>query len=889
MAIRYGINYHFGYSSAINIAKVAIAQPRNLKDARYDLIFDADATFVSQMRDMMTRVVNMGGRNQMSVQTAFQWDDGAGLTLAQIQATAYNQAIGIIPTYYDLCNDFELFNEMSLRGGVQTDVPPGTGQSSSAWSTSAAVARAIAAAKGVNNAIHDLAASTGRPLRSILGFVNRDYGFLTYAISQGVNFDVVGWHHYPSDLDWDLETNTWFGTGGIFQQMNTLFPGKPITINEWNTGMEYRSNYENVEGATVTEQGWDYLTRACKQARDTVKCNIESIIWYEWSDQIWRYPDSDSRLGLFFNPGGASNATWGTAKTSLQIATAFAGGALTSTERTALTSRSLLTGAEIDAMASTRSAALSVKEGTGDTASVSVGVKVTGALAVQEATGDTFLSVPPDIVIPVSDPFFRAWLLDPDAIRCTLVEATVRSGGVETTRYMSNLGYVTSGTDAPSNTEYQSCIIDGCETDEEMTIDGTTSLTVGSIVVSNMNGERESWLQDIWKNRPVKMYAGDVRWPRSDFRLVFSGIAKDIAPAGVDALSLELRDKIQQLNTAITDDKIGGTGVNAQRLVPVCLGECHNVEPVLEDAPTQRYRVHASQMERYIETRDNGVVQPGVTGNLPAGTFTLNQAVVGQLTQSVQGDAPNGVYQNTCAKIVQRLATGYGANPFTASDIDAANMAAFDAANPQAMGAYYRDRANVYEECSAFADSLGAKVVMSATGLLRLIRIAIPAAGTPTVVTRTNFVMGSFEPVERIDVRASVKLGYNPCWLVQDNLQSGIPPEHKALYAQPWLTVTATDSVVAGIYKLTDEPIQENTYLLSKATASGEASRRLALWKVQRTIYKYIGFSELMLEELGGAQLITHNRFNMDAGVNAQIIGIRKSWLTYKATIKVLV
>lgn len=488
----------------------------------------------------------------------------------------------------------------------------------------------------------------------------------------------------------------------------------------------------------------------------------------------------------------------------------------------------------------------------------------------------------------MTDQEFQAWLESDNAYRCTLVEAVAQVAGVETTRYMSTTGYTTSASDTPPNTNYDSVIVGGCTVDKSLGIDGYGSLTVGDIEIANVNGELSSWLDDVWSNRVVNIYAGDMRWPRADFRLVFSGIIKDISSRQRNTLNLEIRDKMQRLNTAVSETLLGGTTSNSERYVPVMLGENHNVEPLQVDPATLKYKFHKFASERLIEIRDEGVPVLTFNTNLADSTFTLNVQPAGRITISAQGDVSGG-YMNTVSLIVQRLATMSPTDPFVTADLDTANLAAFDAANPQPVGVYINDRENVIAVAQQVAASVGAQMIMSALNKLQLIKVELPAPGVVTNVSPWNMVDKTIELVEKLPPRAGVTLGYCKNWSVQKDLQTGIPVEHADLFAQEWLTVSSSDSVAAAKYKITDKIVQENTYLLRKSDALAEATRRRLLWGVPRFIYQYVGFAEMMLQEVGGAQFVTHPLYNLSAGKNVQIVGIEKDWFHYRATIRVLV
>lgn len=529
----------------------------------------------------------------------------------------------------------------------------------------------------------------------------------------------------------------------------------------------------------------------------------------------------------------------------------------------------------------------------------------------------------------LSDSAFIAWLKSPERAACVLVEAVANVGGVETTFYLSNSGYTTRAADTPANQHYSGVINGGAAITEKLALNGQPSMAFGDIEIDNTDGSLDAWLGYVWHNRQTRMYVGDMRWDgigsaytRADFRLVFDGIADDLTSTRRDTLNLSVRDKLQRLNSAVTATTLGGATSNADKLLPLTFGEVCNVSPLLVDPATLKYQVHQSAIERIIEVRDNGVPVSS-TNTLSAGTFVLTATPAGTVTVSVQGDKPGGVYSNTISKIVQRLATGYGANPFVSGDLDATNLAAFDSANPQPVGIWLDARENVLNLCQQLADSVGAQAVTNALGLLQLIQIALPAPGgvTPTAVSAIDMVEKTLEVASRPPVQGAQQLGYCKNWTVEANLQTGIPPAHKALFAQEWLTSTKSDATTIALYKLSgqpkpqkqhkpkgkassgsatnaaansngpliDPPTQADTYLLVKADADAEATRRLTLWKSQRTVYKYQGMPELMLEALGGYQTITHSRFGMSGGVTGQIMTVERDWINATVSFEVLV
>ena len=491
----------------------------------------------------------------------------------------------------------------------------------------------------------------------------------------------------------------------------------------------------------------------------------------------------------------------------------------------------------------------------------------------------------------MTDAAFLAWLQSADCIRCALVEVVARIGGVETTLYLSNRNYVTASGDTPASTAYTACITGGVSFSETLSLDGTPSISYGDIEIDNRGGVRDAWLGYVWANRQVRVYMGDPRWVRADFRLIFDGVVGDLLARDAEVLNLSLLDKLQRLNNPVTEVVLGGSTDNKDRLLPLAFGECHNVSPLLTVPSTLTFQYHNGAAERLIEVRDNGSPIATYTSNLAAGSFTLTAAPVGQITADVQGAKPSGTYSANISTLVQHIVQTYGpaSTRFSGGDLDASNLSAFASACPQPVGLNLSDRANVLQVCQDLAASVGAQVVVTTLGKLRLVRLALPASGTPTAVTAQDFDEHSLSVTDRPPVRATAKLGWGRNWSPQTSgLATGLPASSTAALGQDLLSVTSSDATVTGVYKLGAQPEQVDTLLVVESDATTEAARRRDLWKTPRQVYTARYRAHLLLTELGDAITITHARFGLSGGVTGLVTHVARDWLAGRVTIGVL-
>lgn len=489
----------------------------------------------------------------------------------------------------------------------------------------------------------------------------------------------------------------------------------------------------------------------------------------------------------------------------------------------------------------------------------------------------------------MTDEEFAAWLESDRAKRVLLAELGVNTGGSETTRYLANHAYTSASTDTPANQYYDSLLAGGISLQETLGLSsGAASMSQGDIRLNNADGGIDSWLSDAWSNRTIVIYLGDRGWPKADFRVVYSGTIASVEGSGQDYLLVRMNDKMQRLETAVTETKLGGSTPNADALIPLCFGECHNVTPLLTNAGTLEYAVHNGPIESIIEVRDNGV-PVAYTPNLATGRFTLAASPVGTITASVQGDKPSA-YVNDVGSLVQRLVKDFGRSDvrFTNADLDTANLSAFVTANPQPVGLYLDGSITVREACNMLAASVGARTVMTRAGLLRLVKIALPPASTAYTITESDTVERSLHMAPRPRVSAACKLGYCRNWTVQRDIQTGILPEHKELFAQEWLTVTSSDSTAATLHKLPLDVEQEDTLLLVTADATAEANRRLALRSAARSVLSFTTGPKLIQCDLGSGLTLTSSRYGLSAGVAVQVVSLDIDWMHGSMHVEVL-
>jgi len=514
----------------------------------------------------------------------------------------------------------------------------------------------------------------------------------------------------------------------------------------------------------------------------------------------------------------------------------------------------------------------------------------------------------------------QTWLENPAAVRHIFAEVNVYDvvAASEIVLYLSSCGYVTSSADV----SFSPILTGSFSYSENMSLEGGVSFSVGDLEMYNFNGVYDNWLDPtkyIWVNRAISIYYGDplvscadIATVKSTFILMYTGIIADIDSREANTLNIRFRDNMDKINSPVTETKLGtyGTWANLQNnqddIVPLVFGEVHNMEPMLIDPSTLEYYFNQGNSESVIEIRDNGVpiytrgvLTGGATINHTTGKFILTHPLAGQITASIQGvkDSVNlttgalvsGTYVNNIANLVALITTQYGKSytRLTTSELDLTNLAAF-ASNTAGVGVIINSKENVIDICSRLVDSVGGQLYFNRLGKLQILRLG-DVTVDPSVTITEKDMLSELTIVERTEVSAATKIGYCKNWTVQEGLLTGIPEQHKDMFATEWFSKTSVDGTVKSRYKLHEDPDAKETLLLTHSDATAEATRLNNFFKVPRSVYSFKGTSALLSLKLGQQVQIAHHRFNLyNSGVGTlmQIVGLTPNWTSSTIDVK---
>lgn len=525
--------------------------------------------------------------------------------------------------------------------------------------------------------------------------------------------------------------------------------------------------------------------------------------------------------------------------------------------------------------------------------------------------------------------YSQSWLDSDTALPIILCEVDIKycaagNGGVYTdlSLYFSNTKYAT----LDGNIFFEAIINNKISYTESLPYEGQPSISFGDVELLNTDGMVDNYLNAntfIWTNGRIRIYYGDATWDktsianiRSDFLTIYDGVIDDLVPKSRHSLAIKFRDKLERLNTAVTDTKIGAYGVwsgvqpNADKLKPIVLGEPFNITPILINPATLEYLVSQGPIERIVEIRDNGVpvynskIPGGADVDLSTGSFKLKTPSSGAVTATVQGLTTNinlttgavtQSYKNTVVNAIVTLLTQYGlsGSRLTSSELNLPNLLAIDASDPRPIGLFLTDRVNILNVCNELASSIGGRIFVGRYGTASILRFGVARPDISSRnITMSDMISGSLFMSRYVDLKPAFSIGYSKNWTLQPSLTTSLPEDHKLLMSDEWLKATVSDTVIASLRKLEVETTQKDTLLIDASSATAEATRLLNYFKVQRKVIRFTGIRSLLSLVLGQQVVVFHDRFNLNnsgSGTIGQVISLTPKWSEQQVDVEVLI
>ncbi|MBN9529674.1 MAG: hypothetical protein J0H82_25940 [Alphaproteobacteria bacterium] len=326
-------------------------------------------------------------------------------------------------------------------------------------------------------------------------------------------------------------------------------------------------------------------------------------------------------------------------------------------------------------------------------------------------------------------------------------------------------------------------------------------------------------------------------------------------------------------------------------------GAAYNFAPRCCNTSRLIYQISQGALQVVSAVYDRAaVVTPGTAraslaalqSNTPtAGTFDWYLGSGGDGAYIRLGTTPSGevtvdategatAADRTAAQVWKRILLGPGG--LSSGDIDAAAVAALDAANDAEIGIWVGEETTVGDVLDKVAASVGAFWGITRAGLFTISRFELPT-GTP-VTTFTDSDFGAdIDRVAGNDVGAGkgvwqVVLNYRVNHTVQtSDLAGSVTAARRQVLAQAGASVTASDATVKTQYPLADQ-VEVDTLLVDETRAATEAARILALRKVARDYVDLtVSAGRAGTIEIGAVVAVRLARYGWDGGKLFRVIG----------------
>ena len=483
------------------------------------------------------------------------------------------------------------------------------------------------------------------------------------------------------------------------------------------------------------------------------------------------------------------------------------------------------------------------------------------------------------------------------------ITAAIDAAGTTTTLYVADDRLVTTGADTPAHTAFDPLLLDpgslGRNAFSDGRTGGATRLETGEIILANIDGVLDGWLDYGFDGRAVVIRSGfaGTAYP-TGWTEVLTGTI-EAAEATADQLILRLRDKQYLLDVPVCAATYGGTNIlpagldgtpddlKGQRR-PKVYGQVFNVSPPC--CNTSRLIYETGVCNSVDAVYDRGLAltvgaaytdQTDMETNAPAagefrawppgGYFRLGSSPAGQITADVTQGATAA--NRTTAQIITQLALAAG---LTSGEINGTDVTDLDTANAAVVGIWLQDDTPALSAMDQIAASIGAWYGFDKSGTLRMGRLTAPG-GTPTLTINDYEVLAmERQPARDNSIPAwKYTIGHSKNHTPQpSDLAGAVTAARRAWLAQEYRTASTEAATVKTKHLLADE-LTADGLLTSSTDAATESSRRLDLYKVRRDMLDITVPLETATASLLDTVRVIYPRFGCASGKDFRLVGIR--------------
>lgn len=487
---------------------------------------------------------------------------------------------------------------------------------------------------------------------------------------------------------------------------------------------------------------------------------------------------------------------------------------------------------------------------------------------------------------------FANLIADPLARRRYLVilEPFDPAQGRTVAHYFSDDGFVTGPTDAPRDRYFAPRLLAALNFERQLfaggRLSGRSVPGAGTLQLNNADGALDSMAALAFDGRRVRVLLGGTDFTFRQFETIFDGTADGVEFDDL-TVTIRLRDLQSQFEVRVIRGVYGGSGGMdgrsglKDREKPLTFGRVYHVPAVLVDPATLTYQVHDGPIEDVDAVYDSGLALARSGGSpaagqfavdAAAGTFVLGASAAGTVTADVRGDKTDGVYFETAADLIRRLATTRS-SPQVTLGIDTTSFETFASSVADPVGLWVREGAVLADVLDALADSVGAHYGFDRAGRLTIGRVQAPAGSGVARYDELQILDIERLPLARPVWRHTVE--YRRYWQTLDAAATAgaVSEETRADLAEPYRVEAASDRVLRERHPLAEEAVT-TTLLSDRSSAATEAARLLGLFGSGRSAYRVLLKTQPFALDLGQTVTVTYPRHGLEDGRNFVVVGM---------------
>ena len=381
--------------------------------------------------------------------------------------------------------------------------------------------------------------------------------------------------------------------------------------------------------------------------------------------------------------------------------------------------------------------------------------------------------------------------------------------------------------------------------------------------------------------RPIRIKYGGENLPESEYQTIFEGTCGPLRDWDNAGFRIEIGDPMDRLRKIkATPNTIPAAlrtpDAHVGRPVPLALGRCLNVSPILIDDVAYTYLVSdtatlgfSAVTNVYDDGLPVGYADPG------DGTFTLTLAPVGTITCDVDGATFGGFYADSVAEILDGLLSVLGG----VENISSSHLSALETAIPWQVGLYVADAADLLTVMDRLCAGLPIWRAFTRVGEFRCGEFAPPAGAPDTTIDDTAILLGTLRGETEPAIRKQrIRYGRNHTPIPEDRAAGSLTAAEKAWLAAEWRTAEADDPAILDRFPLAEEAEEMETRLVARADAEACAAKWIALRGAFRRRYRMTLKPLSLAYALDAVARLTFPRFGLEGGTDFRIVAVEEDF-----------